>query len=224
MSSQAFCLPLSELDCVFGQLHSSTKRFIIAVMIERMFEAFERLHSLSNEVKQRLVEITHIQSFPKKHLLLKEGETANHAYFVFKGLARAYYISDGKEITSRFMDEGFVITSWISFYTRQPGYEFIETLEDSTLGCVHYQDLQQLYKDFIEFNIIGRKLTEHFFFLAEQRTQMLRKHTAEEKYTFFIHQHPDLLQRIPLKYIATYLGMSEETLSRVRNKYSKNKC
>lgn len=186
-----------------------------------MFAAFERLQPLSEEIKQRLEAITNIQSFPRKHSLLKDGETANYACFVIKGLARAYYINDGKEITSRFMDEGFIITSWISFYTRQPGYEFIETLEDSVLGYVHYNDLQKLYKECIEFNIIGRKLTEYFFFLAEQRTQMLRKHTADEKYAFFLQQHPTLLQRVPLKYIATYLGMSVETLSRIRSRSAK---
>ena len=75
----------------------------------------------------------------------------------------------------------------------------------------------------MEFNIVGRKLAEHYFFLAEQRTQMLRKHIAEEKCQFFLKEHPNLLQRIPLKHIATYLGMSEETLSRVRNKAAKGK-
>ena len=174
-------------------------------------------------MKERLTAITSIKEFPKKQLLLQEGQVADYAYFVVKGLARAYYITDGKEITTRFMDEGFIITSWISFYKREPGYEFIETLEDCVLAAMHYRDLQKLYSDIIEFNIIGRKLAEHFFFLAEQRTQMLRKHTADEKYQFFLHQHPDLLQRIPLKYIATYLGMNEETLSRVRSKAARSK-
>lgn len=80
------------------------------LMIEKMLAAFELLHPLTDDIKQRLTGITHVQLFPQKHLLLREGETSIHAYFVFKGLARAYYIADGKEITSRFMDEGFIIT------------------------------------------------------------------------------------------------------------------
>ncbi|MFL5808235.1 MAG: Crp/Fnr family transcriptional regulator [Flavisolibacter sp.] len=192
-------------------------------MIEKMLAAFNRLHALTDEMRERLTTITSIKEYPKKHLLLQEGQVAHYAYFVVKGLARAYYITDGKEITTRFMNEDFIITSWISFYTRQPGYEFIETLEDCVLAAMHYRDLQKIYSDIVEFNIVGRKLAEHFFFLSEQRTQMLRKHTADEKYTGFLHQHPDLLQRIPLKYIATYLGMNEETLSRVRSKAAKPK-
>jgi CRP-like cAMP-binding protein len=192
-------------------------------MIEKMLSAFHRLHPLADEMKERLIAITTIREYPKKHMLLQEGQVADYAYFVVKGLARAYYINDGKEITTRFMDEGFIITSWLSFYSRKPGYEFIETLEDSVLARMHFKDLEKIYADVLEFNIIGRKLAEHFFFLAEQRTQMLRKHTAEEKYKFFLEQHPDLLQRIPLKYIATYLGMNEETLSRVRSKVARPK-
>jgi len=190
---------------------------------EEMISRFNDLFPLTEALKERLEQVIKVKEYPKKHLLLQEGKVADSACFVLKGLARAYYIADGKEITSRFMDEGFIITSWISFYTRKPGYEYIETLEDSVLGCVSYSDLQVLYKDFIEFNVIGRKLTEHYFFLSEQRTYMLRKHTAEDKYHFFLEQHPGLLNRVPLKHIATYLGISEETLSRVRGKRGKEK-
>jgi CRP/FNR family transcriptional regulator, anaerobic regulatory protein len=192
-------------------------------MIEKMFSSLARLYPLNEEIKECLTAVTVIKDYPKKSLLLQEGQTAHYAYFVLKGLARAYHITDGKEITTRFMDEGFIITSWLSFYTQKPGDEFIETMEDSILGCIHYDQIQKMYRDIAEFNIIGRKLAEYFFFLSEQRTKMLRKHTTEERYRFFLKQHPDLLQRIPLKYIATYLGMNEETLSRVRNKAARPK-
>lgn len=89
------------------------------------------------------------------------------------------------------------------------------------LACVHYDDIQKLYDEFPEFNIIGRRQVEYSFYLSELRTRMLRKHTAEEKYKFFMDNHPTLLQRVPLKNIATYLGMNEETLSRVRSHYHK---
>jgi CRP-like cAMP-binding protein len=188
-----------------------------------MLQGFHAMHPLNEAMRERLLEIAQVKEYPKKTILLREGQTSDHAWFVLKGLSRAYYISDGKEITSRFMDEGFIITSWLSFYTRKPGDEFIETLEDSTLASLHHRDIEKMYRDILEFNVIGRKLTEFFFFLSEQRTQMLRKHTAEEKYNFFMNQHPDLLQRVPLKYVATYLGMNEETLSRVRSRVARQK-
>ena len=187
-------------------------------MIEKLLDTFNSYYPLSKEMTEEIIAVTSVNDYPKRTLLLKENQVANHACFVLKGLARSYYMSDGKEITTRFMDEGFMITSWLSFYTRKAGYEIIETLEDSTLACIHYKDIQALYNNFTEFNIVGRKLTEHYFYLSEQRTQLLRKHTAEEKYRFFLKQHPDLLQRTSVRHISTYLGMNEETLSRVRAK------
>lgn len=68
---------------------------------------------------------------------MKDGDVNNEACMVVNGLVRSYYMNEGKDITSRLMDEGFIITSWISFYTRKPGNEFLETLEDTMLACVH---------------------------------------------------------------------------------------
>jgi CRP-like cAMP-binding protein len=187
-------------------------------MIEKMIEGLNRLHPMSAELIDAIKVCTIINEYPKKTIILKEGQVASYACFILKGLTRAYYISGGNETTRLFMDEGYVVTSWVSFQTRQPSNEFLETLEDSLLACIHYDDLQKLYHEFAEFNMIGRKLVEHFFVRSEQRTFMLRKQTAEEKYEFFIQHYPDLFQRVSQRYIATFLGMKEETLSRVRAK------
>jgi hypothetical protein len=80
--------------------------------------------------------------------------------------------------------------------------------------------LQLIYKNHIEFNFTARVMTEQYFTLSEQRTYLLRKHTAEERYTLFMQQFPSFMQRVPLKYIASFLGMNLETLSRIRNKIS----
>lgn len=190
-------------------------------MIEKLIARLNGLHPMSEALTERIRSMVWVTDHPKKTVLLKEGEVNNHICMVANGLVRSYYINEGKEITSRFMDEGFIMTSWISFYTRKPGSEFIETLEDTTLTCVHYNDIQKLYEEFPEFNIIGRKQVEYSFYMAELRTRMLRKNTAEEKYKFFLENHPNLLLRVSLKHVATYLGMNEETLSRVRSQYHK---
>lgn len=192
-------------------------------MIEKLMARLNGLHPMSEALTQRILTITRITTHPKKTVLLKEGEVNNHICMVINGLVRSYYLNEGKEITSRLMDEGFIITSWISFYTRKPGNEFLETIEDTSLACVHHNDIQQLYEEFPEFNIIGRKQVEYSFYMSELRTRMLRKHTAEEKYRFFLENHPNLLQRVALKHVATYLGMNEETLSRVRSQYHKTR-
>ena len=194
-------------------------------MITKLLDRLNALASqpMSEALTDKIISVTRIIDYPKKAFLLRDGEVCDQACMVVKGLARAYYINEERDITSRFMDEGFIITSWISYYQQKPGDEFIEAMEDTTLACIHYRDIQALYKEFPDFNIIGRKQTEYSLYLAEQRTRMLRKQTAEEKYKFFLDNHPNLMQRVALKYIATYLGMNEETLSRIRSKYHKGK-
>jgi CRP-like cAMP-binding protein len=188
-------------------------------MIDKLLDRLNALYKMSDALSERVSELARISEHEAGSFILKEGQTCNDASLVVSGLVRSYYINEDKDITSRFMDEGFIVTSWISYYTRQPGNEFIETVEDTTLVSLSYSNIQSLYKEFPEFNIVGRKQVEYAFFLSEQRTQLLRKHTAEEKYKFFLDNHPTLLQRVPLKHIATYLGMNEETLSRVRSRY-----
>lgn len=192
-------------------------------MVEALIQRLNGLHPMSEELTERVRMFTRIEEYRPGDYILREGQVCNKACLVVKGLARSYYINEDRDITSRFMDEGFIITSWVSYYTQKPGNEYIEAMEDTTLACLYLTDIQKLYKEFPEFNIVGRRQVEYAFFLSEQRTQMLRKHTAEEKYKFFLDNHPTLLQRVPLKNVATYLGMNEETLSRVRSRFHKKK-
>lgn len=191
-------------------------------MIEKMIDKMNSLSPMKGEIADRIRSFGKIETYGAGDFILKEGQICKKACLVVKGLTRSFYLNDGVDITSRFMEEGFIVTSWISYYTQQPGNEFIEAVEDTTMACINYTDIEKLYADFPEFNIVGRKQVEHAFYLAEQRTQLLRKHTAEEKYKLFLDYHPTLLQRVSLKHIATYLGMNEETLSRVRTKFHKN--
>jgi CRP/FNR family transcriptional regulator, anaerobic regulatory protein len=190
-------------------------------MAQQMLDYFNRIHPMSPELSDAVAAITEVHEYPRKTLLLREGQVSHYACYVIKGLARGYYTAGEKEVTRLFMDEGFIITSWLSFYSRQPAHEAIEILEDSTLACMHHDDLEKLYATFPEFNVLGRKVVSNFFYQSEQRQLMLRRYTAEEKYQLFVEQHPTLFQRVAQKQIATFLGISEETLSRVRAKMLK---
>jgi CRP-like cAMP-binding protein len=176
---------------------------------------------LSVKLADRIRSLTKIVTYKAGDFILKGGQVCDRICLIVTGLTRSYYVNEELDITSRFMEEGFIVTSWTSFYTQNPGNEFIEAVEDTSLAYINHSDIHKLYIDFPEANIIGRRQVEYAFYLAEQRTQMLRKHTAEEKYKFFLDHHSTLMQRVPLKHIATYLGMSEETLSRVRTKFHK---
>jgi len=189
-------------------------------MLQTFIEQLKRIHPVSVGLEQYL-EALEIVEIPKHTLLLREGQTEDFAWIIIKGLVRSYYIKDGEEICSRFNQEDQIVLSVVSFYSRNPGYEFVETLEDCTLARIHYDKLQALYQEFPEFNFHARALTEYYFSLSELRLYLLRKQSAEERYRYFIDHYPEWLLRVPLKFIASFLGMQLETLSRVRKKISR---
>ena len=179
---------------------------------------------MSSELKEAIEASCEICEVPKRTILLSEGQTCNYIYVVLKGLLRTYYVKDGEEISSRFMDEQYLLgMSVISFYSRTSGYEYIEAIEPCIFARIHYDKLQELYNNFIEFNYTARIITERFYMRSEERLFLIRKQTAEDRYLFFVNKYPELMQRVPLKYIATYLGITLETLSRIRKKLSKGK-
>lgn len=190
-------------------------------MLSVLYNYISGIHPISAEIVAALDNRFEIKEAPKKQLLLKEGDTCHHLYFVIGGLVRIYHMEGEEEVCSLFIEEKYLFNSPQSFYMRRPGYEFIETLEPTTLARIHYDHLQQLYRTFPELNFIARVITENYFVKSEERLYLLRRKTAEERYRYFTDRYPTLLQRVPLKYIASYLGITIETLSRIRNKIRK---
>ena len=190
-------------------------------MLSPFINYIKTIYPISDALADRLNNELEIIELPARHTLLKEGQRSDHISFILSGLLRAYYLKDGEEVCSRFMPENHICLSVISFYTRKPGYEYIETLEPTTLVRISYDALQKIYKEHIEFNYVSRVWTEHYCSMTEQRLYILRRQTTDERYRFFLENYPNLLQRVPLKYIASYLGMNLETLSRVRKKLSR---
>ena len=192
-------------------------------LLAPLLESITTIHKVSDEFREHLEEGFEIITVPKNHLLLREGQVNNYLLVVLRGLLRYYYLKDGEEICSLFIEESGISTSIDSFFTRRPSTEYIETLEPCTIARIHHDQLQKMYRTVPESNFVARVFTEQFLVLSVERTLLLRKNTAEERYTAFCEQHPELLQRVPLKYIASYLGLTLETLSRIRAKKSKLK-
>ena len=185
-------------------------------MLETFLNYIDSVYKMSDESKNALAAHIYIKEFEAEEFILKAGTTANFACLIASGLVRSYYIKNDEEVTTKFLPEGSFITSIFSFYGRKPGTEFIKTVTPTQLCCLHYNDLQNLYKQHLEINVLGRIITEQYLYFLEVELYNLRKQSASEKYKFFLKHYPHILQSCPLKYIASYLGISVETLSRVR--------
>lgn len=173
---------------------------------------------LSEPLQARINGILKEELLPKKHTLLHEGQIERRIYFIKKGFARAYHFQNDKEYTSWFMGEGDLMVSIYSFFTRKAAQETIELLEDSVIQSVTWEELQELYRDFVEFNIVGRILTEQYYVKSEERAISLRTLSATERYAALIASFPEILKKVSVTHIASYLGISQETLSRIRAK------
>ncbi len=187
-------------------------------IIRDALKFFNSIIPISTELEQKLSDSLQTKKFPKKYLLHKQGQVCNYIYFIEKGFLRSYYINHDKEITGWFMKENDIIISVNSFFTRNPSYEWIQTIEESTLHYIHYDELQKIYKEFKEFNFIGRTLTEIYYTKSEERLYEMRCHTAKERFQFLLDKHPYIVKRAPVGSIASYLGISLETLSRLRSR------
>ena len=155
----------------------------------------------------------------KKHtVLLKFGEVENHLYFITKGIVRFYVPGEEVDLTFGFVFENEFVTGYDSFLTQTPSEYQIETLTDTILWKISRKDLEQVYERTSSGNIIGRKMAENMFLIKSKRELSLLSKTAEERYLDLFSDRPKLLKQIPLKYIASYIGVTPQALSRIRRR------
>jgi len=191
-------------------------------MLSPVIDYFNSITPLPPELIDDIIKYAVIKEYKKNEFILKAGKVSNYTSWIVRGLIRSYYIKDTEDITTKFLWDGAPITSVYSYYSRKPGNENIVTLEDTTLASLHYDHMQYLYKTYPAFNVIGRVITEQYLYMLEIEVYNLRKQKAEDRYQFIVKHFPHLLQRVPLKYLATYLGINLETLSRIRGKARQN--
>jgi len=186
---------------------------------DKLIQSLSLIAPLSAELQEAFSNYVTEDSYPKKHLLLKEGQVAKRIYFIKEGFARAFYFTKNtKECTAWFMGQGDLMISVYSFFTQQAAVENIELLEDSIIQSMTWRQLQAIYADFKDFNYIGRIITEKYYIQSEERAILLRTLTAKERYELLLNSHPNIVQKASLGQIASFLGISQETLSRVRGK------
>lgn len=184
--------------------------------MEAFFQTIAQFMRLSAEGKAAFSTILCKDAYPKGHLLLKPDSICRRIYFIERGLTRTFYYKDSKDVTDWLSAEGAFAGSMISFLTQTPDVRGVELLEASVLWSFGYADLETLYRQHHEIERLGRLLTAHAYILVQQRFDDLIFTTAAERYQKLLHHSPLLLQRVPLGIIASYLGITQETLSRIR--------
>lgn len=156
-------------------------------------------------------------AYPKGHLLLRAEKNEKSIYFIKKGIVRAYASSADNEITFWFGKEGDTVISMKSYVSDQKGYEDIELLENCTLYELNTGQLQKYFDRDIHIANWGRKFAEQELVKTEERLISRQFRTATERYQELLKTNPDLIRRVQLGHIASYLGITQVSLSRIRS-------
>lgn len=156
----------------------------------------------------------------KKHTILQPiGHTCRVIYFVKKGALRIFYVKDGKDITESLEFENAFVARAESLLSGEPSHKGIEAMEDSTLYAINAGKLNELYDRYLEIERLFKKIFLQAFVTMLKRIESIQFYPAEVRYANFVKENPNVLKRVPLKYIASYLGITQVSLSRIRAKH-----
>jgi len=191
--------------------------------ISSVIGILSHFHPLSEGAKLFLQKHSYSCSFQKGKLLLKTGDICEDIYFIKKGVVRGFIHEGTKDITTWITADNELVSSITALDSKKPSRENIQAIEDCEMLALTFDDLQNLYVQFPEFNIVARKLLQKYYQDAEGRAFIARLTNAENKYRQFLTRYGHLSNRVPLKYIASFLGITLETLSRVRKRLSLKK-
>ncbi len=184
------------------------------------FDSVKDKMQLSPTSREAFLSVMRNEDYPKGHILVKPGTVCTSMFFVEKGLTRTFYYKDDKDVTDWFSPESTVAVSIVSFLNQQPDRRGIELLEDSNLWALDYKDLEMLCAQHHEIEKFTRLLAAHGILLIQERFDDLHFATAAERYKKLMDRQPTILQRAPLGMIASYLGITQETLSRIRSQHA----
>ncbi|NJO88893.1 MAG: Crp/Fnr family transcriptional regulator [Chloroflexia bacterium] len=185
-------------------------------MNENFLYALKQIAPISEESLTELSNHCTNLSFGKDELVLKEHAVCEHIYFVSKGLVRIYYYKEEKEVSEWFAFENTFCLSIVSYFQKTPSNLMIQCLEDAEIIFISKAGLDTLRNSNFEIADFAYRLIAGSLILSQERMASIQFETALTRYKNLLKLHKNLLQRIPLNYIASYLGVSAETLSRIR--------
>jgi CRP-like cAMP-binding protein len=185
---------------------------------------FDRNSNLSEDDKAALFDKMQLMHLPAKTLLSKPGDICPYEAYVVKGLVRTYFINDkGDEVTIHFAKEDWWVGDVASFSLQRPSMLSIETLEETFVLAIAYSEKEKLFKEKPIFERVFRMMIQRTHAFMLNRLVSVLSSSADIRYKEFIERYPDVPQRVPQHYIASYLGISPEFLSKIRSKMAKMK-
>ncbi|TSJ34908.1 Crp/Fnr family transcriptional regulator [Mucilaginibacter corticis] len=187
----------------------------------RILFNIERLINPSQEEKAALERIVKTRLLKKHEHFLNEGDLCETIAFIEKGSVRYYYQLEDRQVCKDFLLENGLVCSFGSLFSQEPSTTYIQALEDTELAEINYEDIQELCKSYPIWNKLARIIIQEQVIRAEKREGAFLKDLPETRFQSLVAEHPTIFKRVPLQYIASYLGMTRETLSRYRNKLNK---
>ncbi len=162
--------------------------------------------------------------YTKNAFLLKEGKVCTESHFIESGFLRSYVVDiDGNEVTTDFYGSNIFANDFLSFFKRIPSNENIQVLADCTTWMINYDDLQTCFHTIPEFREFGRMMLINNYSKLKERMLGMIQLTAEQRYERLVTSHAEIFQNAPLKYIASYLGITDTSLSRIRKDIARSR-
>lgn len=169
------------------------------------------------DTKEAIIGVLQKMEFAKGHILVRRNIVCDYLYFIEEGLTRTFYYKNGRDVTDWISTENSFAVSIVSFITRKPDRRIIELLEPSVIWAMHYNDFENLCRQHHDFERLGRHLCASGLVQLQKKFDDLHFATARERYETLMQESPTIIQRVPLGMIASYLGITQETLSRIRS-------
>src|SRR5437773_650259 len=170
-----------------------------------------------DEFNQYIYPYIVIRKYSKKQLITEEGEIENYFNFIVKGLARKYYRKGKEEINTQISFEGHILHSQESFHSRTPSEYIIEAIEPTSLVSISYDNLEKIYARSGKMEHLARLVITYTMVVKDRWQMQLVMHTPRERFIHFVNRNPELLQRVPQKFLASYLNIKPETFSRFKH-------
>jgi CRP-like cAMP-binding protein len=187
-------------------------------MIQEYLNRLGEYSPLSEASRLQLSQFISLKKLNKEELLLKHGDVCKHMYFVNNGFIRIFYFKDGKEVTEYLAGEKHFFFSITSFFEGSPSDLIIEALEDSEIIQLSKYGIDTLRKQNLEVANLMIEWLSRSLVLSQKRMDSVQFETAKQRYDNLLEQQPEMLNKVPLQYIASFLGITQETLSRIRSK------